>query len=111
MRLNDKETINSYKTTAKTHTTMDKKFVIPLYVEYLHLLISRCGWRVWVVRSHYAFECRKFENEFVIINQVSRQNAKTDVERDFYKLMNNSNFRYDCRNNVDNCYFHPILMK
>ena len=44
------------------------------------------------------------------MNQVSRQNAQTDVEKDFYKLMNNSNFGYDCRNNANNCcfFFQPI---
>ena len=26
----------------------------------------------------------------------------------FYKLMNNSNFGYDCCNNADNCFFQPI---
>ena len=29
------------------------------------------------------------------MNQVSTQNAKTDVQKGFYKLMNNSNFGYD----------------
>ena len=33
------------------------------------------------------------------MNQVSRQNAKTKIEKDFYKLMNNSNFGNDCKNN------------
>ena len=28
---------------------------------------------------------------------------------DFYKLMNNPNFGYDCRNNIDNYKFVPIL--
>lgn len=35
------------------------------------------------------------------MNQVSRNNAKIDVEKDFYKLMKNSNFYYGCRNNTD----------
>ena len=42
VRLNDKSTINLYKTTAKTHTTMDEK-IYALYAEHLHLLITRCG--------------------------------------------------------------------
>ena len=50
MRLNDKGMIISYKTTAKTHATMDKKISIPLYAEHLHLLMTKCGWRVWNVR-------------------------------------------------------------
>ena len=43
------------------------------------------------------------------MNQKSRQKAKNSVEKDFYKLMNNSNFGYDCRNNLDNCKFVPIF--
>ena len=35
------------------------------------------------------------------MNQKSRQKSKNDVEKDFFKLMNNSNFGYDCRNNID----------
>ena len=108
MRLNDKGTVNSCKTTVKTHATMDEKITIPLYAEYLHFLSTRCGWRVTKIRGHYTFEQKKFNKDFVIMNQVSRQNAQTDVEKDFYKLMNNSNFGYDCRNTADNCYFYPI---
>ena len=31
------------------------------------------------------------------MNQKSRQQPKNSVEKFFYKLMNNSNFGYDCR--------------
>ena len=43
------------------------------------------------------------------MNQCSRQNSKKSIEKDFYKLMNNSNFGYDCHNNLDNCQFVPIF--
>ena len=43
------------------------------------------------------------------MNHRAKQNAKNSIEKDFYKLMNNSNFGYDCRNNLDNCQFVSIF--
>ena len=37
------------------------------------------------------------------MNQNTRKTAKTKVGKDFYKLLNNSNFGCDCRNNIENC--------
>ena len=42
------------------------------------------------------------------MNQKSRQTASSKVEKDFYKLLNNSNFGIDCRNNTGKCYLEPI---
>ena len=99
----DKGVINSYKNTAKTHATTDKKIAIQFYAEHFHLLISRCGWRVTKIRAHYTLEQSKYKKEFIAMNEVSRENSQNDVEKDFYKLMNNANFGYDCCNNADNC--------
>lgn len=35
------------------------------------------------------------------IIQKSQQTAKNAIGKDFYKLLNNANFGYDCRNNLD----------
>ena len=43
------------------------------------------------------------------MNQKSRQEAKTNTEKDFFKLMNIANFGSDCRNNMDNSDFVPIF--
>ena len=37
------------------------------------------------------------------MNQIARQQAPSSVEKDFYKLLNDSKFGIDCRNNIDNC--------
>ena len=42
-------------------------------------------------------------------NQKSRQNPKNDIENFFWKLMNNANFGFDCRNNANNTKFEPII--
>ena len=43
------------------------------------------------------------------MDQKSRQKVTFSVEKDFYKLLNNSNFGIDCRNNIDNCILEPLF--
>ena len=42
------------------------------------------------------------------MNQKSRQNETSSIERDFFRLLNNSSFDIDCRNNIDNCILEPL---
>ena len=42
------------------------------------------------------------------MNQKSRHAATSPVERNFFKLLNDSNFGIDCCNNVDNCSLEPV---
>ena len=80
-----------------------------MYLEQLCFAINRAGWSVTKIYSHYTFKQECFKKNFILMNQRFRQNAKNSIEKDFYKLMNNSNFRYDCRNNLDNCQFVPTF--
>lgn len=82
MRLNDKGTLNSYRTTAKTHSAMQEKNDIPLHAEHLHFLIKHCNCIVMKIYFHYIFGQNKSKKDFVIMNQESRQNLKTNVEKD-----------------------------
>lgn len=61
MILNYKGALNSYKTTAKTHSTMEKKVFIPLYAEHLSFLVTRCGWKMTRSYDYYTFEQSKFK--------------------------------------------------
>ena len=60
------------------------------------------------IYEHFTFEQSKFKKGFVLMNQKARQRATSSVEKDFYKLLNNSNFGIDCRNNIDNCFLEPL---
>ena len=43
------------------------------------------------------------------MKQKSRQKAKSSVENDFFKLLNNSNFGIACRNNINSCILEPLF--
>ena len=90
----------SYRCTSKSHATLFPKTCIPLYIEDLRFLIKRAGWKVTKLYCHFTFEQDTTKKEFVLMNQKSRQNAKNNIEENFYKLMNNANFGFDCRNNA-----------
>ena len=99
----------SYKVTAKAHSTMLPKKYIPLYLEDLAFVIKRYGWVVTKIHAHLTFDQAPFKKNFILMNQKSWQESKTNTEKDFFKLMNNANFGSDCRNNADNADFVPIF--
>ena len=43
------------------------------------------------------------------MNQNARKTAKAKVEKDFRKLLNNSNFGNDCRNYLGNCQLELLF--
>ena len=100
---------SSYRVTAKAHSTMVSKKCISLYLEDLVFAIKRCGWVGTKIHAHLTFDQSPFKKKIILMNQKSRQESKTNAEKDFYKLMNNSNFGSDCRNNMDNNDFFPIF--
>ena len=104
-----KEKPKSYRCTPKSHANLFPKTFIPLYLEDLRFLIKRCGWKVTKIYSHFTFEQSCFKREFVLTNQRKRQEAKSSIEKDFYKLMNNANFGNDCRDNRNITKFQPIV--
>ena len=74
----------------------------------LRFLIKRCSSKRTKTYTHITFEQSHFKINFVLNNQRKRQ-AKTSIEKDFCKLMNNANFSYDCRNNTNNAKFQPVI--
>ena len=98
----------SYKLSPQSQATLLPKRYIPLYLEEIKFLIYRCGWKVTKLYRHYYFEQERFKKEFILMNQKARQESKNLIESNFCKILNNANFGYDCRNNLDNCTFEPI---
>ena len=80
-----------------------------MYLEDLVFWSNRACWKVTKIHSHLTFEQARFKQNFLLMNQKLRQQSKNSVEKDFIKLMNNSNFGYYCRNNIDNGKFVPIF--
>ena len=107
MRMGKKITLSSISLLEKTHATLKskKKKRFPMYVDHIQFLKQRAGWKVTNVHNCYTFKQKNFKKEFVLGNQRARQEAvaKNDnVQGNFYKLMNNSNFSYDCRDHSQN---------
>ena len=98
----------TYKISSKAHSNLFSKKFIPLYFEEIKFAVLRCGWKVTKLYKHYHFDQERFKRNFILMNQKARREAGDKVESDFCKLLNNANFGYDCRNNLDNCQFQPI---
>ena len=96
------DTLYSLPFNSKAHTTLKEKTFIPLYAEDLYFLTTRAGWKVTRIYEYYTFKQDTFKKDFVVMNQNARKTAKTKVQKDFYKLLNNSNFGNDCQNNIGN---------
>ena len=106
-----KEKPKLYRCTPKLHENLFPKTFIRLYLEDLRFLIKRCGWKVTKIYSHFTFEQSCFKRDFILTNQRKCQEAKSSIEKDFCKLMNNANFGNDCSDNRNNTKFQPIVDK
>ena len=53
-----------------------------MYLEDLVFCIKRAGWKVTKIHSHLTFEQSRFKQNFILMNQKSRQKSKNDVEKD-----------------------------
>ena len=61
IRLRDNVVLNNFKCTGKTHSTMNKKYLIPTYAEHLKLLLERCAWTVTKIYRHFTFRQEMFK--------------------------------------------------
>ena len=74
-------------------------------------LTKWAGWKVTKVYSHFKFQQDPFKKDYILGNQLARQEAVAqgdDVQANFWKLLNNANFGFDCRDNLQNKSLHLI---
>ena len=82
-----------------------------MFLDHIGLLTKRAGWKVAKVYSHFTFEQEPFEKVYILDNERAREEAVAlgdDVQANFWKLLNNANFGFDCRDNSQNESFHLI---
>ena len=111
MSTGKRENILKYKATEKTHVILRPKKRFPMYIDHIHFLTKRAGWKVTKVHLYYSFEQEPFKKEYILGNQRTRQEASVrgdDVQANFWKLLNNANFGFDCRDNSHNQSLHLI---
>ena len=105
----DKDEISALPFNSKAHATLRTIIFVTIYAEDLYFLTTRAGWKVTKIYDHCTFKQARFKRDFVVMNQNARKVAKTKVEKDFYKLLNNSNFGNDCRKNIGNCKLELMI--
>ena len=88
------------------HATLRPKKMFPMYIDHIHSLTKRARWKVTKVHLYYTFEQEPLEKEYILSNQMARQEAVVrgdDTQANFWKLLNNANFGFfDCRDNYQN---------
>ena len=111
MRMCKKENVLKFRAIGKSHATLSPKKRFFMYINHIHFLTKRAGWAVRNVYSYYTFEQETFKKEYILGNQRASQDAVArgdGVQGNFWKLLNNSNFGYDCRENLQNKSLHLI---
>ena len=73
MRTGKRENILKYKATEKTHATIQPKKRFPMYIDYIHFLKKRLGWKFRKVHLYCTFEQELFKKEYILGNHRARQ--------------------------------------
>ena len=111
MRIGKRGDVLKFKVTKKTHATLHSKKRFPVFIDHIHFLTRRAGWKVNKVHHYYTFEQEPFKKDYILGNQKARQAAVArgdNVQANLWKLLNNANFGFECRDNSQNKSLHLI---
>ena len=86
VRNEDKDKINSFPYTSRTHLTLKDERFISFYAGDLHFLVSCAGWLVTHIYELYIFEQAIFLKNFLVMNQKTRKIGILDIGYSNYIL-------------------------
>ena len=112
--LEKKDDILKFLVTEKTHATLKPKKGFSMFLDHIDFLTKRADWKVTKVYAHFTFEQEPFKKYYILGNQKVRREAVTqgdDIQVNFWKLLNNANVGFDCRDNSQNKSVHLICDK
>ena len=75
------------------HATLRPKKRFPMFIDHIHFLTKRAGWKVTKVRNYYTFEQETFKKEYILGNQKAGRETVArgdDVQANIWKLLNNA---------------------
>ena len=73
MRSGNRGNILSFKATEKMHPPLNPQERFPMFIDHIHFLTERTGWKVTKVHAHYTFEQEPFKKEYILGNRRARQ--------------------------------------
>ena len=74
MRSGKRGNILSFKATEKTHATLDPKKRFPMFIDHIHFLTERAGWKLTKVHPHYTFEQKHSKrSKYSVINVLGKK--------------------------------------
>ena len=73
----------AYRSTAKAHANLFKKFFSLMYLQDFVFCIKCARWKLPKIHAHLAFEQKRFKQKFILMNQKSRQESNNNVKKIF----------------------------
>ena len=60
--MGENNVLKPYRSKAKAHANLFKKFFLSMYLEDLVFCSRRAGWKVMKIHAHLTFERKRFKN-------------------------------------------------
>ena len=75
MRIEKRGDVLMFKATKKKHATLRSEKKFPMFIDHVHFLTRKAGWKVNNVHHYHTFEQEPFKKDCILGNQKGRQAA------------------------------------